>query len=119
MLHYVEDSQFTCASWSLTQPSVVFLADEAGRLQIWDITSPKSTPFQTQEISGCTINGKIIGRNFRIKTVHLGRTVNNAEMAKRSPPGRRSGAVHFGYVAESLKRAYATALMTLQTYVER
>jgi hypothetical protein len=45
-------------AWSLSQPSVIFFSDETGKMQAWDITSKKSEPFQTQDISGRTINGE-------------------------------------------------------------
>ena len=57
ILHYVDEgSQFTFAAWSICQPSVIFFADETGRLQVWDVRGKKSEPVQSQCVSGRTIN---------------------------------------------------------------
>ncbi len=48
---------FTGAAWSLAQPEVLFFSDESGVLQMWQLNSKKSEPFQTQNISGRAING--------------------------------------------------------------
>ncbi len=55
--HYTEKGDlFTSAAWSLTQPGVILMADEAGKLQAWDIRCQRSEPFQSQDITGNPLN---------------------------------------------------------------
>ena len=58
LFHYVGGNLPTHATWSLTQPHVVMFSDENGYLQLWNVTSKKSKPFQTQDISGKPISCK-------------------------------------------------------------
>ena len=57
ILHFVNDEQFTAASWSLTQPNTIFFSTDRGNIQIWDVTKRRSEPFQVQNIAGKSING--------------------------------------------------------------
>lgn len=56
LFHYVDDNMFTSAAWSLSRPDVLFVTEESGLLQMWEVAGRKSEPFQTQNISGKTLN---------------------------------------------------------------